>query len=149
MTVCVDESAFYLLPSVVRTYAPRGEMPFFKVLLTHKHLSVVSGITAAGHPATMTLLQLMTGQERAVFLRHSSDYLDRKLLVIWDRLNIHQTEEVKMLLSCGWARLMKFQAYAPDLNPDKGVWQHLKHFELCNLMLCGFGLARSQIGIGH
>jgi len=27
----------------------------------------------------------------------------------------------------------EFPAYAPDLNPDEGVWQHLKHFEFRNL----------------
>jgi hypothetical protein len=62
--------------------------------------------------------------------------LNRKLLVIWDRPNIHRAEDVKTLLSCGWARLIhieEFPAYAPDLNPDEDVWQHLKHYELRNL----------------
>lgn len=78
----------------------------------------------------------MTGQDSAIFSRHLSDYLNWKLLVIWDRLNIHRAEEVKTLLSCGWARLIhieEFPAYAPDLNPDEGVWQHLKHYELRKL----------------
>jgi hypothetical protein len=69
-------------------------------------------------------------------LRHLPDYLNRKLLVIWDRLNIHRAEEVKTPPSCGWARLIhieEFSAYAPDLNPDEGVWHHLKHYELRNL----------------
>src|SRR5256885_1103383 len=43
--VCVDEAAFYLLPGVVRTYAPRGETPLLKALLTRSHLSVMSGVT--------------------------------------------------------------------------------------------------------
>jgi transposase len=62
--------------------------------------------------------------------------LNRKLLVIWDRLNIHRTEKIKTLQSCGWGRLIhikEFLAYAPDLNPDECVWHHLKHYELRNL----------------
>ncbi len=47
--VCIDEAGFYLLPGLVRTYAPRGQMPVLKVLLSYSHLSVVSGITAAGN----------------------------------------------------------------------------------------------------
>ena len=36
--VFVDESGFYLLPSVVRTYAPRGQTPVLRVRLTRDHL---------------------------------------------------------------------------------------------------------------
>jgi hypothetical protein len=39
--VWVDESGFYLLPHVVRTWAPRGETPVLRVKLTHDHLSAV------------------------------------------------------------------------------------------------------------
>jgi len=46
--VWVDESGFYLLPSVVRTYAPRGETPVLRAPLTRDHLSVISGVTAGG-----------------------------------------------------------------------------------------------------
>lgn len=136
MIVCVDESAFYLLPGVVRTYAPRGETPFLEVLLTRKHLSVMSGITSTGYLATMTRRCSMTGQDSSIFLRHLFDYLNHKLLIIWDQLNIHRAEEVKTLLSCGWAGLIhleEFPGYAPDLNPVEGVWKHLKQFELRNI----------------
>ena len=107
-----------------------------KALLTRKHLSVMSGITTAGQLATMKRRRSMTGEDSALFLRHLSDYLCRKLLVIWDGINIHRAEEVKTLLSCGWAGLIQIEplpGYAPDLNPDEAVWQHLKHVELRNL----------------
>ena len=29
--------------------------------------------------------------------------------------------------------LERLPAYAPELDPDEGVWQHLKHVELRNL----------------
>jgi hypothetical protein len=44
----VDESAFYLLPGVVRTYAPRGQTPTLRVPLTRDHLSAISAITPDG-----------------------------------------------------------------------------------------------------
>lgn len=136
MIACVDEAAFYLLPGVVRTCAPRGETPLLKVLLTRKHLSVMSAVTTIGQLATLTRRRSMTGEDSALFLRHLAQYLGMKLLVIWDCLNIHRAEEVKTLLSCGWARLIQveeFPAYAPDLNPDESVWNHLKYVELRNL----------------
>ena len=136
MIVCVDEAAFYLLPGVVRTYAPRGERPELRVMLTRKHLSAMSGVTTTGKLASLIRRRSLTGEDSSLFLRHLFDYLNQKLLVIWDCGNIHRAEEVKALLSCGWAGLIQveeFPAYAPDLNPDERVWQHLKHVELRNL----------------
>jgi hypothetical protein len=41
----VDQSGFYLLPTVARTYAPIGQTPILREHLSRDHLSVVSGIT--------------------------------------------------------------------------------------------------------
>ena len=46
--VFCDQSGFYLLPMVVRTYAPVGETPILKENLTRDHLSAMSGITLEG-----------------------------------------------------------------------------------------------------
>src|ERR671918_22270 len=46
--VFVDETGCYLLPLVVRTYAPRGQTPLLRAPLSRDHLSVISGITAHG-----------------------------------------------------------------------------------------------------
>ena len=43
-----DQSGFYLLPMVVRTYAPVGKTPILKENLTRDHLSAMSGITLEG-----------------------------------------------------------------------------------------------------
>jgi hypothetical protein len=44
----VDQSGFYLLPAVVRTYAPIGRTPVLHEQLSQDHLSVMSGITLEG-----------------------------------------------------------------------------------------------------
>ena len=44
----VDESGFYLLPAVQRTYAPVGQTPVLRHRLTNDHLSAISGITPGG-----------------------------------------------------------------------------------------------------
>ncbi len=56
--VFVDEAGFYLLPMVVRTYAPRGQTPILRVRLTRDHLSAIGGITQDGR-------LFMQTQERA------------------------------------------------------------------------------------
>jgi transposase len=46
--VFVDESGFYLLPGVVRTYAPEGRTPVIREKYTRDHLSVMGGMTPRG-----------------------------------------------------------------------------------------------------
>lgn len=139
--VCVDEAAFYLLAGVVRTYAPCGETPILRVFQTRDHLSVMSGVTLEGHLATMTRSRAMTGLDSISFLQHLHSYFEGKLLVIWDGATIHRSKAVKEFLADGWTKqihLERFPAYAPELNPDEKVWQHLKHVELRNLCCFDF-----------
>jgi len=48
LLVFVDESGFYLLPGVVKTYAPEGRAPVLREKLTRDHLSVMAGMTPDG-----------------------------------------------------------------------------------------------------
>jgi transposase len=43
-----DESGFYLLPGVIKTYAPKGQTPIIRPKVTRDHLSVMGGMTPAG-----------------------------------------------------------------------------------------------------
>ncbi len=44
----IDESGFYPLPSVVRTYAPVGHTPILEEWWTRDHLSAISAISPEG-----------------------------------------------------------------------------------------------------
>jgi hypothetical protein len=46
--VFCDQAGFYLLPMVVRTYAPVGKSPILHEHLSRDHLSAMSGITLEG-----------------------------------------------------------------------------------------------------
>jgi hypothetical protein len=46
--IFADQSGFYLLPMVVRTYAPVGKTPILKENLSRDHLSAMSAITLEG-----------------------------------------------------------------------------------------------------
>lgn len=132
----VDEAGFYLLPAVVRTYAPCGETPILRPADLYAHLSVMSGITPAGQLYTLTREESLTGCASALFLKHLRRNTAEKLLVIWDGSPIHRSEEVKRLLAevgSDGLHLEPLPAYAPDLNPDEGVWHLLKYVEMRNL----------------
>jgi hypothetical protein len=44
----IDESGFYPLPSVVRTYAPIGHTPIIREWWTRDHLSAISALSPEG-----------------------------------------------------------------------------------------------------
>ncbi len=73
--------------------------------------------------------------------------MDRRRLVIWDGSPIHRGQEVKASLADGAAKhihLERLPAYAPDLNPDGGVWSPLKTAELRHF--CCLALAHLRHG---
>jgi transposase len=131
---------------VVRTYAPRGETPILRSLVTHDHLSVISGLTMDGQLLMQIREQAFRGPEVVGFLRHLLRHLPGPLLVIWDGAPIHRAQPVKDFLAQGAAarlHLEQLPGYAPELNPDEGIWNYLKHVELGNLC-CG-DLAELQL----
>jgi transposase len=134
--VFCDQSGFYLLPMVVRTYAPVGKRPILHEHLSRDHLSTMSGITLEGKLYMLEQERAFKGEDVVRFLKHLMRQIPGKLLVIWDGSPIHRGQAVKEYLAGGAAsrvRLEQLPGYAPDLNPDEGVWKYLKCVELKNL----------------
>jgi transposase len=134
--VFADQSGFYLLPMVVRTYAPVGRTPVLHEHLGRDHLSAMSGITLEGELYMIEQERAFKGEDVVRFLEHLMRQISGKLLVIWDGSPIHRSGAVKDFLKSGAASRMQLEqlpGYAPDLNPDEGIWKHLKCVELKNL----------------
>jgi transposase len=135
--VFVDEAGFYLLPSVVKTYAPRAHTPVLRAKLTRDHLSVMAGMTPAGRVYTLARQESLNGSHSVEFLVHLMRVAAGRLLVIWDGSPIHRRSLVREFVSDtrGQMRLETLPGYAPDLNPwDEGGWNHLKNVEMRNLV---------------
>jgi len=132
--VFVDQSGFYLLPAVVRTYAPVGQTPVLREELSRDHLSAMSGITLEGKLLMMKQERAFKGLDVVWFLRHALRQILGKLLVMWDGSSIHRSRVVKEFLKGGAAssrlKLEQLPGYALELNPEEGVWKHLKYVEL-------------------
>ena len=140
------QSGFYLLPAVVRTYAPVGKTPVLRENLTRDHLSAMNGITLEGKLYMIEQDRAFKGEGVVRFLKHLMRQISGKLLVIWDGSPIHRGRAVKNFLASGAAsrvQLEQLPGYAPDLNPDEGIWKHLKYVELKNL--CCQSLAELRV----
>jgi transposase len=133
----VDESGFYLLPGMVRTYAPVGQTPVLRVPLSRDHLSVIAGLTLEGRLLVQMQEQAYQGPAIVGYLQHLLRQVRGKLLVLWDGAPIHRCQAVKDFLAAGAAErlhLERLPAYAPEVNPTEGVWHYLKHVELKNVV---------------
>ena len=120
----------------MRTYAPKGRTPEIKAPLSRDHLSSMSGITPEGKLYMQVQNRSYKGEDAAGFLKHLLRHIDGKLLVLWDRSRIHRSQAVKDLLASAEGsriHLEQLPAYAPELNPDEGVWNYLKRVELKNV----------------
>ena len=136
--VFCDQSGFYLLAMVVRTYAPLGKTPVLREHLSRDHLSAMSAITLEGKLYMIEQERAFKGEDVVRFLKHLMRQIEGKKLLpsIWDGSPIHRSRAVKDFLASGAAwriQLEQLPGYAPDLNPDEGVWKHLKCVELKNL----------------
>ena len=96
--------------------------------------------------------QVRSGSYDAVkvvgFLRVLLRNISGKLLLIWDGSPIHRGQPVKDFLRRGAARrlhLEQLPGYAPDLNPDEGVWNYLKRVELANVCCSDLQELRRQL----
>lgn len=136
--IFVDESGFYLLPAVVKTYAPKGVTPIIYEWQTRDHLSVMGGVTPTGKVYTLVRQESLNGLHTIVFLEHLLHKVGKRLLVIWDGSPIHRREEVKDFLSSpepGTSiHVEALPPYAPDLNPSEGAWRRLKLVEMRNVV---------------
>jgi transposase len=124
------------LPMAVRTYAPRGQTPVLRVKLTRDHLSAIGAITPDGQLFMQRQDHAYTAEDVVRFLRLLLRRISGKLLVIWDGAPIHRANVIKAFLKRGAAKrlhLERLPGYAPELNPQEGVWNLLKRRELKNL----------------
>ena len=132
-----DEAGFYLLPGVIRTYAPEARTPVLHETQTRDHLSVMGGMTPEGRLYALAQQRSLNGLDVIEFLLHLGRVAGERLLVIWDGSPIHRRSEVTEFVTetRGQVWLEALPGYAPDLNPwDEGGWHHLKDMEMGNLV---------------
>lgn len=141
-----DEAGFRLLSGVVATYAPKGQTPTLEVPLSYDHLNVMGAISNAGDLVTWSQDHPVKGKDLVRFLQHVLAHIPGKILLVWDGLPAHRSQPVKAFLSTPAAKrltLLQLPAYAPELNPQEGIWSYLKYVELANV--CCHDLAELRL----
>jgi hypothetical protein len=91
-----------LTPTVVRTWAPRGQTPIFRHSQRHDRISVISGISVSPTRRPVGLYYQwhhhnIREVEAVAFLRHLLRHLRGHVVLIWDNLGVHKAKLVKKL----------------------------------------------------
>jgi transposase len=131
--VFADESGFLLIPHVARTWSPQGCTP------VHYHrqgrrdkVSVISGISVSPRRQRLGLYYQLyfdnIGQEEVcMFLRELLRHVRGPMTVLLDNSSTHQGRPLQQLLrQRPRLHIEHFPSYAPELNPDEGVWSLAK-----------------------
>jgi len=130
--VFIDESGFLLIPSVQKTWSPVGQTPILLHRYSHDRISAISGIAVSPKRCHCTLYchlyeNNIHGEAVEMFLRQLLRQIRGHLIVLLDNGKIHRGNPVQeLLVRTSRLHLEPFPPYAPELNPDEGVWNHLK-----------------------
>ena len=114
---------------MVRTWAPQGQTPI------HRHrqgrrdkISVISGISVSPSRHRLGLYYLLfydnIGQDEVcIFLRELLRHLCGPVIVLLDNSSTLKGKPIEQILGRHRRlRIEYFPSYAPQLNPDEGVW---------------------------
>jgi transposase len=149
----VDEAGFMLEPTVRRTFAPRGKTPVHRVSNPHGRISAISAITISPAGDSIDLLYGLLadnlnyqGQTIAQFVRTLHARIAGPLTVVWDRIPIHDCEDVEEYLAEHQEVIAEpFPPHAPELNPADGIWRYIKYGRLANYAPLDLGVLRETI----
>ena len=121
-----------LAPTVLRTWAPRGQTPLVRHWDRRDRISAISGLSVSPVRQRLGLYYQwhhhnIRQVEVCAFLSHLLRHLRGPVIVLWDRLRLHRLPPVHELCRrVPRLRLEYFPSYAPELNPDEQVWNLAK-----------------------
>src|SRR5271167_4798517 len=152
--VFLDESGFMLTPTVRRTWAPQGETPLLKCWDRRDRLSSISCITLSPQRCRPNFYFTLLPDNTNVNAEHIFDFLrDLKsqlagpFTVIWDGSNLHSRSRLVKAYLAKHPEIVAetLPSYAPELNPDEGVWGWSKYGRLANLAAMNTADLRQRI----
>jgi putative transposase len=136
MIIFADETAFYMTPTVVKTWSPIRRTPTLSGPVRRDHLSVIGGLTLEGSLYIQVHTSSIGAEAVVRFVRHLLMHIPDRILLLWDSARIHKSAELaefRKLDTVGRLAIDYFPPYAPEVDPQEYVWQHLKHVDLRNL----------------
>ncbi|MGE6758776.1 transposase [Corallococcus interemptor] len=119
------------------TWAPVGRPPELRRVSMRREVSSVVALVAPSKRGEARLYARhfegsVHGAQVVAALRHFRRKVGHPLVVVWDRLGAHHSNEVKRFVESHSSDfvLESFPAYSPELNPEEGCNSQVKCFML-------------------
>jgi len=111
------------------TWALKGQTPIVPATGQRFGMNLISAISPRGDFRFMTVEGRMNAAKFIEFLKRLLHNAPRPVFLIVDRHPSHRAKKVLAFVRSteGRLRLFFLPPYAPDLNPDEHVWNHLKN----------------------
>jgi hypothetical protein len=139
--VFLDESGFQLTPVGRRTYAPRGKTPIQEAWHRQGRNSAISAVTVSPvRRRPNRYFRLLPddakahGEDTAAFRAQLRGQIKGPMTILWDQSQIHNRSSLVKAYLAKHPEIVTedFPGYAPDANPDAGVWGYTKYHRLPN-----------------
>ncbi|MFE7393195.1 transposase [Streptomyces sp. NPDC057582] len=144
-----DECGQSLRPPKARTWSRRGRTPVVKVSGKGSgRISVAGMVCAKSGLRTRLIYRMMAHHGRrgekkgfkeadlARLLDAAHQQLGGPIVLVWDNSTQHVDAAMRALIAeRAWLTSFQLPSYAPELNPEEGVWARLKG-SLANLAAC-------------
>lgn len=141
-------------PVVRRTYAPRGQTPIVEAWYRKGRISAISAVTVSPRRVRPGLSYRLLpdnanahGEDTVSFLAQLRGRLKGPMTILWDQSKIHVRSGVVKAYLARHPEIVTedFPGYAPDANPDEGVWGWAKYHRLPNFAAEDMAELRSRL----
>lgn len=124
----LDEAGVKSDPILGKTWGIQGKTPIVKTSGQRQHINAISAVSPLGK-FWFALYECKFNAEFFIaFLKNFMKYRKKPLILILDGHPSHRAKTVAKFVQItkGKLQLIFLPPYAPDLNPDEFVWNHLK-----------------------
>ena len=125
----LDEAGIRSDAPLQRTWGAKGQTPIVKTSGQRQSVSAISAVTARGEFWYSVYTGRLNAMRFVEFLKQFMRHRRRPVFLVVDGLPAHKAKLVAKYVQSlkGKLELHFLPGYAPDLNPDEFVWNHLRH----------------------
>lgn len=127
-----DEAGIGVMTRSGRTWGAVGDTPEIPVSMERKGYNLLSMITPDGTLQYTVTTTRVKSEQSIQFLFELIDSRERPLLLLVDRVSVHESKAVRDFVRAHRQKLRIFflPRRAPELNPDEQVWNEIKNRQI-------------------
>jgi transposase len=128
MIFFLDAADFQSDSQLGRIYGLKGSPPVVQTIGQRQSIKVISAVNARGTFWTATYAGKRNGEALVLFLKNFTDSRRGRIFLVVDGYPAHRASGGQSYVASfeGRFEFHRLPTYAPDLNPDEFVWNHMK-----------------------